>query len=465
MPRSLTVVVLGLGGVLLGGGCAQIIGIEDRSTCDEGQSLCSWECVNTKTDRRHCGQCGRACGDGTCENGSCVGGALDAGLDAPAVDGAADAAALDAARQDGPRDGQALDGGACQWVDRDCSKELDACTIPGDCNGLACVDTPLWGKRCLRTCACAAQCPFDMFCLPTAATAYATGFSEYATMGGHCFFSVCGAAPTKAWNNGVLRGACAAGGEGYLKPGAVTARPGTCSAIDDVDNYGQCLPGGGVPRGGTCTFSGAPCPRRADYLGCGVGNYCIGTSGAATGTCHKACDPTGASFNPAVPGTCAADTQVTHDQFCWDRSTYDRISATSIRTARDGWCVDTKGCDVLAAADACAGTGTVCRLDNPVSSYGLCAGTIGSATAACNATTPCVNGSFCDIPSGTAGACKPLCGHGAKAGTKPCVGGSFCATVFYQPDPTPGSDITDDQTALDWGGCVPIPDGGVPDGA
>ena len=237
--------------------------------------------------------------------------------------------------------------------------------------------------------------------------------------------------------------------------------------IDDVDNFGLCFAGGTVPRGGTCTFTDA-CVKRADYLACEPANYCLGSSGATTGTCTKTCDPTRPGLDPSVAGgDCALDDHVTHDQYCFDRSSYERQTATSIRPARDGWCVDSKGCDVLAATDECSGTGRACEVLNPVSSFGVCEGTIGAATelGACSSTTACANGLYCDIPSGTAGTCKLYCSRGTPSFPKACPGGKWCAPVFYTPDPTPGSDVTDDQTALNWGGCVTIPDGGVPDGA
>jgi hypothetical protein len=67
---------LGLGG----GGCAQILGIEDRTTCDPGLSLCeSNGCTDTTTDIDNCGYCGNVCGAVACLQGWC-GGPPDAGL-------------------------------------------------------------------------------------------------------------------------------------------------------------------------------------------------------------------------------------------------------------------------------------------------------------------------------------------------------------------------------------------------
>ena len=44
--------------------------------CDAGYTLCDGECVDTKTDARHCGACDNACsssgsGPAQCTNGSC----------------------------------------------------------------------------------------------------------------------------------------------------------------------------------------------------------------------------------------------------------------------------------------------------------------------------------------------------------------------------------------------------------
>lgn len=70
-------------GGLLAGCQSALVG----ASCQEGFSLCSDECVNTRRDFRNCGRCGNTCGDFVCDDGRCSDemrpGAKDAGdLDA-----------------------------------------------------------------------------------------------------------------------------------------------------------------------------------------------------------------------------------------------------------------------------------------------------------------------------------------------------------------------------------------------
>jgi len=54
---------------------------------------------------------------------------------------------------------------------------------------------------------------------------------------------------------------------------------------------GLCLRGGDVARGQSCTFEPGHCMLREDVTSCAVGDICTGTTGSATGTCGRLCDP------------------------------------------------------------------------------------------------------------------------------------------------------------------------------
>ena len=45
--------------------------IDDGATCDGGRSCCAGDCVDTVTDKRHCGACGNDC-EAVCEPPSIV---------------------------------------------------------------------------------------------------------------------------------------------------------------------------------------------------------------------------------------------------------------------------------------------------------------------------------------------------------------------------------------------------------
>lgn len=52
------------------GGC---IGEICFTHCPAGTVDCGGVCVDTQTDRNHCGACGNSCGPGTCQDGYCTG--------------------------------------------------------------------------------------------------------------------------------------------------------------------------------------------------------------------------------------------------------------------------------------------------------------------------------------------------------------------------------------------------------
>jgi hypothetical protein len=421
-------------------------------------------------------------------------GRQDAAVDTqvPQVDANIDVAAqFDAAAPDGPTCGtfQTLTG---------CDVEMTACTTADvensdECGGdLDCVQSELFTRpMCLRKCNCTAECPPSSFCYPAKLTDYTSSGVASSLVGkvmGHCFLSLCGqgAISNSSIKNGDLLGPCKLGGEAFIKPGKVDTRDGTCLPIATDWPLGECLPGGTSPRGGECSFDTTGCTDPATFVGCKPGALCIGHQGEATGWCAKTCDPSTEGFDPTAPGSCAADTEVTYDQFCQDSSSYYRptpdpdagVELGELTPAYVGFCTDLHACDALAASNQCDGVvwdGGVawnnCEPTTPLNPFGLCtpSGSV-AAEADCDADNLCQPGYICLFVAGaTQGSCRQFCGlaengpSDAGLGEHPCPADQFCGQVLTEEDPTPESDPNDDILSLNWGGCLPITDGGVPD--
>jgi hypothetical protein len=366
-----------------------------------------------------------------------------------------------------------------------CGFELTRCntakTNSDECgDDLDCVDTGLYGLVCLRKCTCSAECGINTICLPSNTGDYDT-YTEasafFKNAKGHCFYSFCGGGGSyeAAVGNGSLFGPCTLGGESYFKPGKVQTRPGTCSPLwthePNGTTLGICEEAGAVKRGGTCSFDVNQCEAPSTFDACAVGSVCIGRRGQLTGTCAKLCDPSATGFNPAVTGVCASDSDLAHDQYCQDSSDYQRDCTesdagvsygTDIFLRAIGFCVDTPGCDVFAAANNCASAvsdGGVawngCEPTTPVDPYGLCGptGSVGLG-GTCNNSLLCQAGFVCITTSGSSnGTCEKYCGFGPNAGKWPCAGGEYCDPILYGSDPS--SECWDDPWTLGFGICRP----------
>jgi hypothetical protein len=404
-------------------------------------------------------------------------------------DGAADTAPqFDAIHDQGPvQDDGGASCGTFKAADG-CGFELTRCTTvknsSDECGGdLDCIDTGLYGLQCLKKCGCSAECGINTICLPSKASDYvdapsATQFTGSAK--GHCYYSFCGGQgdATSPLGNGNFFGACTMGAEDFLRAGAVQTRPGTCYPIfsDVPDGYlkvGQCQEAGSKPRGATCSFDPNQCYESSTFDACAVGAVCIGHQGNPAGTCAKMCNPKAAGFNPAVPGDCAADSDVLHDQYCQDSSNYqwdctdngDAGVAYVAPTVYDyvGFCVDTQGCDIFAAANNCATTvsdGGVawngCEPTSEVNSYGLCgaAGTVALGGECNNTTLNCQKDLVCiTLGSASTGACEKYCGLGPNDGKWPCESGQYCDRIRFGSDP--GAGCWNDPLSLGFGICKP----------
>jgi hypothetical protein len=415
------------------------------------------------------------------------------------LDAGADAIQLDAVAQDDTA--IPSDGPSCGTFKQltGCDVELQTCTTAdvdnsAECGGdLDCVQTELLVQPvCLRKCNCTAECAPDTFCYPAKISDYTSSSSYSQWVGkaaGHCFYSFCGqgAYSNSTIKNGDLLGGCKLGGEAFIRPGKVETRDGTCWPIASDWPLGQCFAGGSSPRGGDCTFGTTGCTDPATFTGCAQGAVCVGHQGEATGSCAKLCDPTASGFDPSIPGQCAADSNLTHDQYCQDSSSYFRLAPNAdagvdalgeLTPAYGGFCTDLHACDVLAASNQCqsvvADGGVAwdtCEPTTNVNPYGLCnpSGAVAPG-GRCDATNLCGVGYSCIYVSGaTQGTCQQYCGLGANGpsdagvGKHPCPSDQTCAPILTAADPTPDTDPNDDPLSLTWGVCVPTPvgDGGV----
>jgi hypothetical protein len=372
-----------------------------------------------------------------------------------------------------------------------CGFEMWQCTVAktnsDECgNDLDCVDTNLYGLVCLRKCNCSAECGVNTICLPSKADDYAkatdaTRFVNNAK--GHCFWSFCGDEGTAQprVGNGVFFGACALGGDAFIKAGKVGTRPGTCipeisAGPSALPVFGLCQEAGEKPRGGTCSFSLNQCADPASFERCAAGTVCIGHQGDQTGTCAKLCDPSVPGFSPTIPDACGADSDVPYDQYCQDSSSYfpqwsyatdgvTPVCSTSVFFyTYVGYCVDAHGCDALAAASNCGGVisdGGVplngCEPTNSVTSYGQCSVT-GNVPlgGTCNGTLLCQPNLVCITSGGSVqGMCERYCGLGPNAAKWPCDSGQYCDAILYGSDATPGKTCYDDPWSQGYGICRP----------
>lgn len=370
-----------------------------------------------------------------------------------------------------------------------CGFELMSCNTvksnSDECGGdLDCVDTNLYGTVCLKKCSCSAECGVNTVCLPSKSTDYTNASAAGTYIGsakGHCYFSFCGLEgdTTSPVGNGNFFGPCNLGGEAYIKSGAVQTRPGTCFPIfnDSDEGYlevGQCQEAGAKKRGESCSFDVNQCYEPATFETCAVGSICIGRQGDDSGTCAKLCNPHAEGFNPAITGDCAADGDVTHDQYCQDSSDY-QWDCTEPTVAGDpptynsvpvrsyvGFCVDTQACDLFASASNCTNAQDPegnplpgCEPTSPLSSYGLC-GKVGAVPlgGTCNNSLLCEDKLVCITSGGSStGACEKYCGLGVNAGKWPCDTNQICESILYGSDP--GAGCWNDPWSLAFGICKP----------
>ncbi len=329
------------------------------------------ECTQAPTPCRYDCQAGEECREGRCVrlNGTCVTD-YHCALDDPATAEA---------------DGEQCYEGNCV------AQEFSECPPNGEavCDAAqVCVprqrDMPLAGGVCLFGCLADTDCPLHKICDPDLNGAQA------------CYFRVCGAGAAGD-NNGVVRGACEAGG--------MQQWPGTCIPLSAATPMpGFCFEAGNVPEGGACDSQNEGRDPADRALQCGQGMVCFDDPDdaldpaqdfAGRGACVAMC-------NPSAPNCNAERT-------CLNFGQLDNPNTPDDETLVRGFCLRTD-CGVI--ANDCQG-GQNCRPYSLVANQGICTapGQAGHRQP-CQRHAECTEQSFCGDPGGGA-VCLQTCNPGA----------------------------------------------------
>ena len=334
------------------------------SCSDPLQTMCSGTCVDTATDRQHCGSCSTACGaTEICSEGVC-----DCPLSNP--------------------DG---DAGPITQIDRcsgQCVDELSSTTHCGDCYTVC---TP---KRCIEgTCGCAAT---DIVC--NGKTPCAAGDTTCAANGG-CFDPMtstehCGDCATAcATNEDCVAGQCVldCAGHGLTDCGGYCADLQTDPAVDAS---------GGFLIPANCGACGQQCPSNKfvctngecacrNPIGTRCGDLCVDlqTNTSFCGSCDNPCPEPG----------------------------HDCVAGQCVCSATDTQCAD--GCfDTTSDATHCGDCNTACGAGSHCQ----------ASTCVCNAGLTSCSGGCTDTQSDPAhcGDCKTACGAGQSCTAGACQCGT-----------------------------------------
>jgi hypothetical protein len=393
-------------------------------SCPTGQQVCNGACVTLRTDRQHCGACGNACPAGLlCSEGQCQrecgpGLALCASGDPGGVDGGRDAVCADV-RVDRAHCGAC--GNACP-SGQICAmgRCVLSCAAPlSECMG-ACRDLGADNDHCG---ACGTACPAGQLCsMGRCAVTCGGGTTNCAgtcrdlsTDNGHC--GACGmACPSgQVCSAGACAVSCASG---------FTNCGGTCRDLSSDNGHcgacGMACPSGQVCSAGACAVSCA-----AGFTNCGGTCRDLANDRSHCGACGMAC-PSG---QVCAAGACA-------------------VSCTAGLTACGSTCRDTQtdrlhcgACDrACAAGEVCtAGRCVVSCVVGQTECAGACRdlstdnGHCGACGRACAAGQLC-SGGTCAVSCGAgltvcAGTCRDLStdnGHCGACG-RACAAGEVCS--------------------------------------
>ncbi|HEY3351975.1 MAG TPA: hypothetical protein VGQ83_01880 [Polyangia bacterium] len=350
--------------------------------CQTGYASCGTDCVDLKTDPKHCGDCATACRTGEpCLQGRCR------GADGGAGDGGA--------RDGGARDGGARDAGGCGAGTHDCSgscvsnsdvahcgSQCTPCVPPtygtATCNGTSCGFTCGSGYQVCGSACCAASCS-------------GTGCTYGYTYGGCCADS-----PYCATYAG----------------GALTCR-NYCGNIGERCGYGtDCCNSNCV--GGYCaqpSCAGTGCTYGYTYGGCCADSpFCVSSSGSLT--CRNYCGNVGERCgygtdccnNNCVGGYCAAPSCL--NQACTAGYAHGGCCAT------EPYCVNYYS-QPTQCRSACGGASNHCQANSDCCS-GVCTYNAGAGWNTCQcgvAATRCTTTSDC---------CSNVCFYDSSRGYNIC---------------------------------------------
>ena len=396
-------------------------GMDAVVSCTGDTILCGSSCVNTRSDRRHCGACGRACEAlqvclaGTCQLGCPAGQQVCNGQ---CVNLQTDRTNCGACGTVCPA-GRVCSLGACATT---CDARLAMCAASdaGAGAGAYCADTATDDRNCG---ACGNVCPLGQRCSERRCqVTCAVGQTECA--------GACRDTQTDRAHCGACGRACAAGevcvaGACQLSCGASLADcNGSCRDLaTDLAHCGAC---------GRACPSGSVCSRGACALSCGSGlTSCNGTCRDLTsdrahcGMCGRACNAGEVCSDGVCQVSCGAGLD-NCEGVCRDLTT-DRAHCGACGRGCDEGEVCSAGVCQVSCATRLADCGGVCRdLTTDRTNCGMC----GRA---------CPSGQVCSN-----GACAPSCGTGLRncGGTcrdldtdrencgacdTPCAAGQLCS--------------------------------------
>ncbi|MFO0602792.1 MAG: MXAN_6577-like cysteine-rich protein [Polyangiales bacterium] len=408
-------------------------GMDVVVTCAADATRCGSNCVDLRSDRRHCGGCGRACGAlqvclaGTCQLGCPAGQRACGGR---CVNLQTDRLNCGACGNACPA-GRVCSLGACAAT---CDARLATCA-PGDAGAAAagayCADLATDDRNCG---ACGNACPLGQRCAdrrcqvtcPVGQVECAGACRDLQTDRAHC--GACGRAC--AAGDVCVAGACQRSCGGGLSNCA-----GSCRDLaSDLANCGAC--GLACPAGGVCS-------RGSCALSCGAGlDNCDGvcrdlqTDRAHCGACRRACDAGEVCSAGACQVSCGAGLSNCAG-VCRDLQTDRAHCGACGRACDDGEVCSAGSCQLSCAARLtecggvcrdlqrdnahCGGCGRACAAGQ-VCSNGACAATCAPSQRNCGGVcrdlssdrencgacdTPCAPGQRC-----SAGACALTCQTG-----------------------------------------------------
>ncbi len=295
----------------------------------------------------------------------------------------------DAEAPDGPPTGPIADFEVCDF-DTDCENPASDC-VPIAWNGNE--------KQCIPSCEATSECPFNTYCYPAGGGALGP---EFALMGEHCWYSLCGEGLGAGSTTG---GACSLGAESGVPAG--DQLPGWCLPIED-QTFGQCLEAGDLGAGATCDFS----VQIRGGANCDATTLCIASAGSSQGTCAQLCDPRRILSDEAT-GCSVAGEQ------CFDASNLITYADGSTARQTIGFCNDVTACKLI-GANTCPNDGTGqpqgCAPTNSLRPTGICdpsgSGSValgGACALGGGDSQECTPGALCSDEGGAGFSCDAIC--------------------------------------------------------
>jgi hypothetical protein len=350
-------------------------------TCADGTTACGGVCVDTTTDLLHCGECGKACGDGQ----TCVGSACSTPQPAP-----------------------------------ECAADGDPCGTAGTCCGGGCVDASSDSAHCGSACeACGdGQACCDGACTAISEREHCGGCNVQCSEDESCCSTGCTDTSVDPQNCGECGSPCAAGTLCCLGQCAEAETDVGCACTSGAD----CAP---LDDGNACNGAVACIDRQcvrdpASVPPCDTGS---------AGPCRLAqCNPiTGAcEASPVANGTVCDDADpCTQADACQAGVCVGLELAPACECVQDGECDDNNACNGQETCDA-DGAGKTCQPGEPV----ICIADVATpcrvpmcdvATGGCTS-SPAADGTPCTVPGGAC-AGKGYCALGQCESVPPATCG------------------------------------------